>query len=178
MKYSLGAVVLHWLIGILIAMNIGIAWRAEDLPKPLQLEVYGYHKAWGILILLLVVLRIVWRLTHTPPPLSPGLKTWEAGLAKAVHSLLYVLMLAIPLAGWALHSAFSGGKPVSVFGLFSFPGLPFAADKARGELFAEIHGTLATVLIALVALHVLGSLKHQFLDRDGNLRRMWFGRGL
>ena len=73
MKYSLGAVVLHWLIGILIAMNIGIAWRAEDLPKPLQLEVYGYHKAWGILILLLVVLRIVWRLTHTPPPFSPGL---------------------------------------------------------------------------------------------------------
>lgn len=177
MRYSTGAIVLHWLIAILIGFNYAAAWVAEDMPKDQAMQVMGNHKAIGLTVLVLSVLRILWRITHRPPPLSSTLKTWEAGLSRAVHSLFYVLIVAVPLMGWALHSAFSGGKPVGVFGLFSYPGLPLAQDKQQGEVFAQIHGTLATVMLALIVLHVAGALKHALIDRDGEMRRMWFGRG-
>ena len=176
MRYSTGAIVLHWLIAILIALNFAAAWVSEDMPKAEAMQIMGNHKAIGITILLLSVLRIVWRLTHTPPPFARTVQPWEAMLARVTHGLLYLLMLGIPLAGWALHSAFSGGKPIPVFGLFSYPGLPMAQDKATGELFASIHGALATGLLVLAGIHVLGALKHQFLDHDGNLGRMGIGR--
>ncbi len=177
MRYSTGAIILHWVIAILITLNYIGAWSAEDLPAAEKAYAMAGHKAFGITILVLTVLRIVWRLTHRPPPLSPTLKTWEAGLAKAVHSLFYLVMIAVPLMGWATHSAASGGKPVNAFGLFAYPGLPLEQSKANAELFGEVHEVLGIVMLALVLLHVLGALKHQFLDRDGEMRRMWFGKG-
>ncbi len=171
-RYSMGAISFHWLIAALIALNYAAAWYAEDLPKAEHMQVMGNHKAFGIVILVLTVLRIVWRLMHTPPPLLESLKSWEAALAKVTHGLLYVLMLAIPLAGWAMHSAFSGGAPVSLFGLFDFPGLPMAQDKATGGTFHDMHGLLATLMLGLVGLHVLAAFKHQLVDKDGTLRRM------
>ncbi len=177
MKYSTGAIILHWLIAVLIGLNYVGAWEAEDLAAADKAYAMAGHKAFGMTILALTVLRIIWRLTHTPPPLSPGLKTWEAGLAKTVQSLFYLFTLAVPLMGWAMHSAATGGAPVNAFGLFAYPGLPLAQDKAMAGLFHELHETLATLMLVLIGLHVLGALKHQFLDRDGELRRMWFGRG-
>ncbi len=177
MKYSTGAIVLHWLIAVLIALNYIGAWEAEDLAAADKAYAMAGHKAFGMTILALTVLRIIWRLTHRPPPLSPTLKTWEAGLAKTVHSLFYLFTLGVPLMGWALHSAATGGAPVNAFGLFAYPGLPLAQDKGMAGLFHELHETLATLMLVLIGLHVLGALKHQFLDRSGELRRMWFGRG-
>ncbi len=175
-RYSLGAIAFHWLIAILIAMNFVIAWRVDGVPKDIQPVIIGYHKAWGMLILTLSVLRLIWRFTHRAPPLLESLKSWEAALAKVVHWLFYFLMIAIPMAGWTMHSAFTGGQPVSFFGLFNFPGLPLAQAKATGGLFHDLHGALATLMMGLVALHVLAALKHQFIDRDGTLRRMLPGK--
>ncbi|MBS0256039.1 MAG: cytochrome b [Proteobacteria bacterium] len=171
-RYSFGAIILHWLIALLIALNYAAAWVAEDMPKPQAAQVMGNHKAIGLIVLALTVARIGWRLAHTPPPLSESLKAWEVALAKVVHALFYLLMLAVPLTGWAMHSAHSGGKAVGIFGLFAVPGLPLAESKPLAETFEAMHGTLTTLMLVLAVLHVAGALKHQFLDRDRSLQRI------
>lgn len=177
MRYSTGAIILHWVTAVLIGLNFVGAWESEDLHGAEKAYAMAGHKAFGITILVLTVLRIVWRMGHTPPPLSPRLKTWEAALAKTTHSLFYIVMLGVPLAGWALHSLASGGQPLTWFQLFDVPGLPFAQSKTGAGVMHAVHEALANVMLALIALHVLGALKHQFVDRDGELRRMWFGKG-
>ena len=171
-RYSRGAIILHWLIALLIIGNFVGAWMSEDLPRDQKFVMMGYHKANGILILLLTLVRIGWRFTHRPPPLLESLKAWEAALAKVTHTLFYLLMLAVPLAGWGLHSAFGKGKPVSMFGLFDFPALPVGSDKATIGLFHDLHEVTATAMLALFVLHVAAALKHQFADRDGTMRRI------
>ena len=171
-RYSRGAIALHWIIALCIWTNIAIAWATEGLPKPERMAWMGTHKALGITVLLLTLVRIVWRLTHKPPPKIETLKAWEAVLAKVTHFAFYFVMLAIPLSGWAMHSAFSKGAPVSMFGLFNFPALPVASDKPTAEMYQQIHATLAFLFLGLFALHVLGALKHQLIDKDGTLRRM------
>ena len=93
-------------------------------------------------------------------------------MARVTHLLFYVLMVAVPLAGLGLHSAFGKGKPVSLFGLVDFPALPVGSDKPTIGLFHELHEVTATAMLVLFALHVAAALKHQFLDRDGTLARM------
>ncbi len=171
-RYSRGAILLHWLIALLIIGNFIGAWVSEDLPRDERMVMMGYHKATGVVILLLTLARIGWRLINPPPPLLDTLKAWEAALAKVTHALFYALMLAVPLAGLGLHSAFSKGKPVSLFGLFDFPALPVGADKPTIGLFHELHEVTATAMLVLLGIHVLAALKHQFLDRDGTLARM------
>lgn len=171
-RYSRGAVALHWLVAVLIIVNFLIAWRAEDLPKPEAMGVMSYHKAVGLIVLLLTVVRILWRFAKPVPPLVETLKAWEAALAKVTHGLFYFLMLAIPVAGWGLHSAASGGKPVSIFGLFAMPALPVGHDKPTIGVFHEAHEITATLMFFLFFLHVAAALKHQFVDKDATLRRM------
>ena len=171
-RYSRGAVVLHWLIALLIIGNIAGAWISEDLPKPDRAAIMTLHKAFGITILLLTFARIGWRLVHKTPPMVETLKAWEAALARVTHWLFYFLMLALPLSGWAMVSGGPNGKPVSMFGLFDMPMLPVGPDKATAGTFNEIHGVLGNLIVALLVLHVLGALKHQFVDHDGTLRRM------
>lgn len=171
-RYSRGAIVLHWLIAVLIVLNIAAAWVSEGMSKADRAMVMGNHKAIGITVLALTLLRVVWRLMHRPPPLLESLKAWEAALSRVVHAGFYFLMLAIPLTGWAMSSAFSKGAGVSLFGLVTVPALPVGYDKPTAGLFAELHTLLAYGMIALITLHVAGALKHQVIDKDGTLRRM------
>jgi cytochrome b561 len=176
-RYSRGAIAFHWLIALLIVLNFAAALVAESFPKPVEQQIMGNHMAIGMAILALSVLRLLWRLTHPAPAFAPRLKTWEAGLARVVHTLFYVLMIGIPLAGWIMTSAFSGGRAVSFLGLFDIPGLPLAKSEAVAGLFHEVHELGAWMMLALFVLHVAGALKHQFLDRDGTLARMLPGGG-
>lgn len=169
-RYSGVAMLLHWVIAVLVIMNWRIAATAEHLQGALKGEVYGYHKAWGILILTLTLARLAWRLTHRPPELASTLKPWERLLAKTTHTLFYVLLIGLPLGGWLANSLI--GKPIPFFGLFTIPALPVPTDAATGKAIFELHATGGTVLLLLIALHILGALKHTFLDRDGNLWRM------
>lgn len=171
-RYSRGAVILHWLIAVLIVLNFVGAWVAEGLPKAEAALVMANHKAGGITILLLTLVRIGWRLTHPTPPMVETLKAWEVAMARVTHMLFYCLMLAIPLAGWAMHSAASGGKPVSLFGIFDMPALPVGHDKATIWLFHEAHEITATLMLLLFFLHVGAALKHQLFDKNATLRRM------
>lgn len=170
-RYDGVAIALHWLIALLIAINFAAAWIADSFPKPQHMLIMANHKAFGITILLLSLVRLAWRLGNRPPANLP-MQRWEGMLAHTIHWLLYALMIGIPLIGWITVSLFSGGKPVNLFGLFGFPGLPLAANHPLGETFAEIHGSLAIGMLVLLGIHVAGALKHQILERKPELRRM------
>jgi len=171
-RYSRGAIALHWLIAVLILLNIVAAFVSEDMSKADRAIVMGNHKAIGITILILTLLRIVWRLTHKAPPLMESLKAWEAALARVAHAGFYFLMLTLPVTGWALSSAFSKGKPVNLFGLANVPALPVGFDEPTVDMFGELHEVFGYLMIALLVLHIAAAVKHQFLDKDQTMRRM------
>ena len=180
-RYSSVAMIFHWLIAALIIANVALAWTADEMPRSTAAGLMAWHKTFGISVLLLSLGRLAWRLMHRPPPLSPHLKTWERWLAHIAHWGFYVLMIGLPLTGWALVSASPLIKvyPIDMFGLFHWPAigplanLPPDQMKAAKETWETVHGLLAKVLIyGLFPLHVLGALKHQFLDKDNELGRM------
>lgn len=185
-RYSTVAILLHWAIAALIIANVGLAWYSETLKGEDAINLIQWHKTLGISVLVLSVIRLGWRLVNPPPPLSGHLKPWERWLAHVVHWGLYVVMIGLPLSGWAMVSASRLIEiyPINMFGLFHWPAiaplgnLPADQMKATHETFEQIHGLLAKAIVyVLVPLHVLGALKHQFLDRDGELGKMIPGLG-
>lgn len=174
-RYSRGAMAFHWAIAILVIMNWRIAEAAEHLEGPTASAVWNYHKAWGMLILVLTLGRIGWKLAHPGPPFQAHHAAWERALARAVHFTFYVLLLAMPLAGWLANSL--AQRTIDFFGLFTIPALPVGANKDLGGQIFDIHAATGTFLLLLVALHILGVVKHLVIDRDGELFRMLpFGR--
>lgn len=174
-RYSTVAIILHWVIAVLVIVNWRLAEAAEHIEGPAAAVYMNPHKAIGISVLALTVLRIVWRLMNPPPPLRSDMATWERVLAKTVHALFYLLLIAIPLLGWIASSSFGYG--VDYFGLFQIPALPVANDPAAGKWVIGLHKAAWTPFLILIVLHVLGALKHHFLDRDGELGRMIPGLG-
>jgi cytochrome b561 len=142
----------------------------HELPlSPTKLQLYSYHKWIGITVLLLAGVRVVWRLTHRPPPLPDSVVRWQRQASAVVHGLLYVLILAIPLSGWLMSSA--KGFPVVWFGVLPLPDL-VGKSRELGELLEEVHEWLNYTLLALVILHVAAALKHHFIERQPFLQRM------
>jgi cytochrome b561/polyisoprenoid-binding protein YceI len=129
---------------------------------------FQLHKSVGITILLLTLARLAWRLTHRPPAAVEG--GFQGFLAKAVHTLLYAFMIAAPLTGWVVVSTSRIEVPTLLFGVVPWPHLP--VSRALHGIAEEGHELLAWVGIALVLLHVAGALRHQWLLKDGLLRRM------
>lgn len=174
-RYSGVAMAFHWAIAILVIMNWRIVEAAEELDGALRSEVMNYHKAWGILILLLTLGRLGWRLAHPVPPMPSHYAGWERKLAKTVHVVFYVLLIGLPLGGWVANSL--TGRTIDFFGMFTIPALPVGANKELGGQIFDLHATGANILLLLVGLHILGVIKHLVIDRDGELFRMLpFGR--
>ncbi len=173
-RYSKPAVVLHWLVALLIFAAFPLGVYMHELPlSPDKLKLYSYHKWIGITLLLLVAIRLGWRLTHTPPPLPDAVAAWQRHASAVVHGLLYVLMIAIPLSGWLMSSA--KGFQTVWFGVLPLPDL-VGRDKALGDLLAEVHKILNFTLLALVVMHVGAALQHHFIERQLFLQRMGWGR--
>jgi len=176
-RYSTGAIILHWLIALAIVAETALGWRMDGPPGGTTFAIYQLHKSVGITILALTLVRIVWRLTHRPPPAVAGL-AWEHRLASLVHIGFYVVLLAIPLSGWLIVSASRTGVDTVLYGLVPFPHLPgieglAAGSKAAVEAAAEqAHRLLGWLMIGLLGLHVAGALKHHLIDRDDGLARM------
>ena len=169
-RYSGITMVLHWAIAALVIVNWRIAETAEHLPEEEAGAIMTNHFSVGVTILVLILLRLAWRLVHRPPPLAAHLQPWERLLAKTTHTLFYVLLIVMPLAGWVAMSSFGRGVPV--WGLFELPPLPVSENMERGMAIFEIHATAGMVLLGLIVIHVLGTLKHTLIDKDGNLFRM------
>lgn len=169
-RYTSPAVILHWLIALLIFVGFPLGVYMHDLPlSPGKLQLYSYHKWIGITVLLLVGLRLAWRVTHAPPPLPGGIVGWERAASHAVHGLLYLLMIAIPLSGWLMSSA--KGFQTVWFGVLPLPDL-LGKDKALGELLETVHKTFNFTMAGLVLAHAGAALKHHLIDRDDVLARM------
>lgn len=169
-SYTRTAIGLHWLVAIAILTSFAVGLYMHDLPlSPSKLIIYSWHKWAGVTIFLLVLFRLVWRLTHRPPGLPAGMPAWQHHAAELVHRLLYVLMIAVPLSGWLMSSA--KGFQTVYFGLIPLPDL-LAKDKALGDTLATLHKALNLTLAGLVLAHAAAALKHHFFDRDGVLARM------
>jgi cytochrome b561/polyisoprenoid-binding protein YceI len=165
---------LHWVMGILIIMNLMIGYRMGMMePSPDKIYVVYFHKSWGILILMLACLRLIVRLGTRRPDPEPTLKKWEIDLSRIVHFLLYVAFFAMPLSGWIMSS---GGKyPVPFFGLFNMPDIVPRSAGLSGAA-RQVHDTLAVVILGLLFLHFSGAAKHHVIDRDNTLRHMTWDR--
>jgi cytochrome b561 len=172
---------LHWAVAALIGANLLLGWTfPEHNPARALIDL---HKSLGITVLGLVIVRLLWRATHTPPPM-PAYADWERRLAHAVHWLLYGLIILAPLSGWMHDSAWKGAPehPFKLFWIVPFFRIgaierldPVTKEHWHSALF-QVHGALAYALAAAWALHVAGALKHQFLDRKPELQRMWWGK--
>jgi cytochrome b561 len=128
------------------------------------------HKAIGITVLALTVLRVAWRLVHRPPPLPAFTPAWERGVAHATHWTLYVLLLVMPLSGWAMVSGPEGRRPLTWLGVADLPYLPVSGATAGAG--HEAHELLGWLMLALVVLHVAAALRHHLILRDSILLRM------
>ena len=168
-RYSIIAMLLHWAIAIAVIVNWRIAESAEHLPDAERGAVMANHFALGMLILVLTVLRIIWRLINPPPPKGRHLQPWERLLATITHSAFYVLLISLPLLGWIGMSGYD--YAIDMFGVV-WPVLPVGFGEERVGQIIDVHATLGTVMLVLIALHILGALKHTFIDKDGNLFRM------
>jgi cytochrome b561 len=170
----------HWLVAAGIIANFLIVWTVDSLPKGAERPMINLHKSIGITVLGLAILRLLWRLANPPPPLPASYGRWERAGAHAAHWALYVLIFAMPITGWIHDSAWklAPQNPLTLFGVIPWFRIGAIAhqDPATKErihdLFAQIHGLLGWVLVALFALHVAGALKHQWLDREPELQRM------
>jgi cytochrome b561 len=171
-KYSKVAILFHWLIAALVFANYYLASMAEDLPRAAQGAYMSPHKAIGVSILLLSLLRLFWRLGHKPPPLPDTIPGWQVGLGKFVHFLFYFLIIAVPLSGWLMASAHPKAPPVDFFGLFNVT-MPIGKDEGLAGIGYEVHEILTKPLFVLILLHIVGALKHQFADRLPFIQRMW-----
>ena len=180
-RYTGVAIALHWLIALCVFGLLAVGfWMTdaieEEASRQAAFTAYQWHKTFGIMVLLLTALRLVWRLTHRAPPLPPGMPAWQQAAAKVSHWGFYALTLAVPLAGWAMVSASPYGFPTMLFGVIEWPHigpLTRVADKqAVAEALSETHEYLAIALLVLIGLHVAAAVKHQWLDRDGLLARM------
>ena len=170
-RYTWQAIALHWVVALLIIGMLWLGFSIEDIPRntPARGFYVNLHKSVGVLVLMLVLLRLVWRLKHTPPALPATMPSWQASAAVWSHRLLYLCMLLQPLSGY-LASSF-GKYGVKFFGV----PLPQWAweSKPVQSFFGTIHGVVAVALLVLVVLHVGAALKHLLLDRDGVFQRMW-----
>ena len=172
-RYTATAIALHWGLALAIAGAFGLGLYMADLPlSPRRVQLYNWHKWAGVTILALSAFRLLWRLAHGPPPDAP-LSAWQQRASQLAHRALYGLFFSVPLVGWAYSSA--AGFPVVWFGVLPLPDL-LPVDKALAQTIKPVHGWLAWTLVALIALHVAAALKHQFIDRDGLIGRMWPGR--
>ena len=177
-SYSLTAIVLHWLLGVALLGLFGMGLYMAELPvSPLRLKLYNWHKWAGICVLVLSLLRLVWRLTHQPPALPQDIQehmpAWQHVAHHGVQYLMYALFFIVPLIGWAYSSA--AGFPIVVFGVIPLPDFVMP-DKALAELIKPWHEISAIALVLLIMVHVAAAIKHQWIDKHALLQRMWPSR--
>lgn len=169
-RYTATAIALHWLVFALIAGGFTLALYMTGLPlSPAKLKYVSWHKWIGVTIFLLMLARLAWRLGHPPPPLPASMPAWQRSAARGSHLTLYILLIAIPLTGWLMSSAF--GVPTVYLGLVQLPS-PLGRDKELAELLRSLHVFLNYTMLALVIIHVAAALKHHLADKDDVLARI------
>lgn len=169
-RYTGVAIALHWAMAILLLFMIWLGWNMEENEVRFQL-----HKSIGITILFLALARLAWRFANPPPPLPEGMPKLERTASHAVHVAFYVLMIGIPLGGWLMVSVSPFQVSTVLYGVISWPHLPFTEGLAGEDLYNIVeffHSKGAWVIIVLLGLHVAGAVKHEIGPEGGVLKRM------
>jgi cytochrome b561 len=170
LRYGVISMLFHWVVVALIITQFLLANKEHDMPLgPAKIAVLAQHKSIGITILLLAILRLVWRFFGAVPADPPRAPRWQTRLAHGTHYLLYALLFAIPVTGWLMSSA--RNFSVSWFGLLTLPDL-IGPSKGAYSFLHETHEFLGNTLFYVAILHALAALKHHLIDRDNVLRRM------
>jgi cytochrome b561 len=168
-RYTKVAIWLHWVIALAVIANIGLAMLTEDMPRETHRAAMNIHKALGMAVLALSVILILWRLGHKPPPPPVGTPAWQKPVSRMVHFAFYGLLILLPLSGWVWMSA--ADRPIDFFGLFTVPSI-VAPSESLADVLHDRHEVLGIAMLALVVIHILAALKHQFFDRTGLIGRM------
>lgn len=163
-SYGKFAKFLHWTMATLILLNyfLGLTLDKTDL--------YNFHKQTGLTILILFIIRIIWRLATSYPTSAKSLSKMESHAAKIGHLALYGFMIAIPISGIIMVNSY--GYQLNLWGIFTLPTIINPQSASGSALFAKIHEILANMMIAFVAIHILASLKHHLIDKNEVLLRM------
>jgi len=179
-RYDQVQITLHWLIAAIIFCMIGLGLYMVELPKQSELPpgeesvrafYFLLHKSLGLSAAMLIILRVLWRITHKAPPLPETINKWQQRTAGVVHGLLYAVMIAMPVTGY-MQSMFS--KYDTKFWGVVLPRTA-DADKAMRETFSEVHEILAFVFISLIVIHIAAAVKHKIAG-TGIAERMSFKR--
>lgn len=169
--YGWLSIALHWLTAVAVIglFSVGLWMEGLDYDHPLYKLAPHWHKSIGVLLILLIAFRFVWRLSTTQPNHHPNHKSWERMAAGITHYALYGLLFLMLPTGYLITTA--KGQSLEVFNWFSIPsfiqGIPNLEDIA-----GEVHETMAFIIIGLAIFHAVGALKHHFIDRDNTLTRM------
>jgi cytochrome b561 len=170
-RYGVGPMFLHWLTAVLVALAWTLGIFGDDIPRGEMRDLARFvHVSAGLIVIILLVARLVWRLADPPPPSeATPLGPWADRAGRLAHFALYALLAAVPIVG--VVALFGEGKPLPLFGMFEVPS-PWPKDKAFTELTEEIHEILANALLAVAALHTIAALTHHWAFRDRTLTRM------
>lgn len=163
----------HWLVVGLLIVQYVIAWTMPNADKPkAPVGLIGWHVSFGLLILLVMMLRLGWRLTHPAPPPPNDIPILLQGLARLTQVVFYTALLAIPFLGWAMAS--SRGWPIRMFGLIPLPAIvaKTSTDSELTIVLTNAHIWLATAVLFVVALHIAGALTHLLVLRDRTVQRI------
>lgn len=163
---------LHWIMALLVLLTIpaGMLMVQEGISRPLQNTLFVFHKNVGVLLGLLVVIRLVYRWRSPPPPEPAHLPAWQARIAGLTHTLLYALLVIMPIAGYVRVKA--GGFPIESLDAIGLPALVPRSD-ALAEVAKSIHFYGGVAIAILVAMHIGAALHHGIIKRDGVFSRMW-----
>lgn len=169
-RYAAPAMLLHWLLALLVVILVSVGWYMLKIEKdPASAWYFDKHKSLGMIAFVLVLLRIWWRAGHRPAPLPATVPRWQVVLAHLTEWSLYGCLFLMPILGFL-------GASYSEEGV-TFFGAPLPAwvpqNHDRSEFLFSLHIGLAWVMVALIALHVAGALRHLLIDRDGVFQRMW-----
>ncbi len=171
-SYGTIAKLLHWIIAAMIITLLSVGYYMTDLPNsPDKFKIYDYHKITGFTVLVLMIIRLVWRLCNQVPKDLDNIPHWQRIAADLNIKVLYFLGIAMPLSGILM--TLYGGRSIDLLGLFTIKA--FETNKKLSSLAWEFHEAFAVLLIALISLHILAALYHHFIRKDNIFKKMLWG---
>jgi len=169
-SYGLIAKFFHWIMGIMVIVMLIVGFLMGDyIEPPLKWQLFSIHKATGVLVLTLVILRLLWKFYNTTVLLPADLPDWQKKTAKINIGLLYLLIILMSISGFLM--TILSNHNIDFYGLFTIKS--FAQDLQFAKIFNKIHKKAAILFSALIILHILAALYHHFIRKDNVLKRMW-----